>query len=77
MSDILHEIRTRIEAAMPDAQVEVLGGGGHFTIEVVSSQFEGVRTLQRKRMVYKTITDLMDGANAPVHAVDKLETRTP
>lgn len=73
----LDAIRTRILQAIPGAAVEVDGGGGHFVISVVSEQFEGKRTLQRKRMVYSAITDLMDGHDAPVHAVDRLETRTP
>lgn len=75
--DILHEIRTRIEAALPGADIFVTGGGGHFSIEVTSPLFEGKRTLERKRMVYGAIADLMAGDHAPLHAVDRLETRVP
>ena len=75
--DILREIKTRIEAALPGARVSVSGGGGHFEIDVVSERFEGQRTLARKRMVYSAIKELMDGDYAPLHAVDTLLTRTP
>ncbi len=75
--NIIEEIRNRILAAIPGAEVEVDGGGGHYVIDVTSSVFEGKRTLEKKRLVYSAIKDLMAGDNAPVHAVDRLETRTP
>ncbi|MEL6178827.1 MAG: BolA family protein [Myxococcota bacterium] len=76
-SETLLEIRTRVEAAIPGAKVNVQGGGGHYMIHVVSELFEGKRTLQRHRMVYSAIADLMKGDDAPVHAVDKLDTQVP
>jgi acid stress-induced BolA-like protein IbaG/YrbA len=75
--DTLEDIHRRVTAALPDAQVHATGGGGHFSISVVSSQFEGLRTLARKRLVYGAITELMTGADAPIHAVDRLDTSTP
>jgi acid stress-induced BolA-like protein IbaG/YrbA len=75
--ETLGALRASIEAALPGAQVEVVGSGGHFEIRVASSAFAGKSTLARQRMVYSAITPLMRGANAPVHAVDKLETLLP
>ncbi len=74
---MLDEIKSKILEAIPDAIVQVDGGGGHFTIEVTSTAFEGKNTLQRQRMVYKAIWDLMAGDNAPLHAVDSLVCKTP
>ena len=74
---MLDEIKAKILEALPDAVVTVDGGGGHFTIEVTSAQFEGKNTLQRQRMVYKAIWDLMAGDNAPLHAVDSMVCKTP
>ena len=74
---MLEDIKNKILEAIPDAVVSVDGGGGHFTIEVTSAQFERKRTLQRQRMVYKAIWDLMAGDNAPLHAVDSLVCKTP
>lgn len=74
---ITDQIQARIEAALPGAQVEAAGGGGHFTISVVSEAFEGLNTLKKQRLVYSAIKDLMAGDSAPLHAVDSLITRTP
>ena len=74
---MLDEIKAKILEALPDATVIVDGGGGHFTIEVVSSEFEGKNTLQRQRIVYKAIWELMAGDNAPLHAVDSMVCKTP
>ena len=63
--------------ALPDAEIEVSGGGGHFAIRVVSPEFEGKNTLAKQRLVYGAIAHLMKGDEAPVHAVDRLETLVP
>ena len=70
-------IRQAIEGALPGAEVEVRGGGGHFEIRVVSAAFEGKKSLEKQRLVYGAIGHLMKGDDAPVHAVDRLETVTP
>lgn len=70
-------VRDAILVAIPDAQVKVEGGGGHFTIEVVSPVFEGKRMLESQRLVLGAIKHLMAGDLAPVHAVDSIKTRVP
>ncbi|MEZ4270921.1 MAG: BolA family protein [Myxococcota bacterium] len=75
--DTCAAIRTAITAALPDAEIKVSGNGGHFAIEVVSAAFAQKNTLAKQRLVYAAITPLMSGPNAPVHAVDSLQTRTP
>ena len=62
---------------MPDAKVEVSGGGGHYTIVVVSTAFAGKSMLESQRLVLGAIKHLINGASPPVHAVDSLVTRTP
>jgi len=74
MTDVCAAIKESIENALPDAAVEVSGGGGHFTIEVTSSAFEGKNRVQTQRLVYSAIAHLMKGDAAPVHAVDRLIT---
>ena len=74
---MIEQIEQAILTAIPDAQVQVSGGGGHFTIEVVSSVFEGKNIVQQQRIVYKAIWDLMKGDNAPLHAVDKMTCKIP
>lgn len=48
--------------------------GSHISIEVVSSQFEGKRPVQRQQLVYKAIWQELQG---PVHAVDSMVCKTP
>lgn len=74
---IIDAIHDAIVAAIPDAVVKVDGGGGHFTIDVVSAQFDGKSMVAKQRLVYRAIAPLMAGDRAPVHAVDKLTTRLP
>ncbi len=79
MSDagsIIEQVRTSIEKAIPDAHVDVDGGGGHYTIDVMSPVFEGKNRVQSQRLVLSAIAHLMKGDGAPVHAVDSLRTRT-
>jgi acid stress-induced BolA-like protein IbaG/YrbA len=78
MSDIRAAIRSAILEKIPDASVQVdAGSGGHFTIAVVSPVFSGKNMVESQRLVYGAIAHLMKGDGAPVHAVDKLTTKTP
>jgi acid stress-induced BolA-like protein IbaG/YrbA len=68
-------IRQAILAKIEGAKVDVDGGGGHYSIVVVSPIFEGKSMLDSQRMVYAAITHLLAGDRPPVHAVDSLKTR--
>lgn len=70
-------IRDGIKAKIPDAVVEVGGGGGHFNIVVVSTVFAGKSLLESQRLVLGAIKHLINGAAPPVHAVDSLVTKVP
>lgn len=74
---VIAAVKEAIEAAIPAAVATVTGGGGHFTIEVVSAAFAGKGMLESQRLVYSAIAHLMKGDAPPVHAVDSLKTRTP
>lgn len=76
--DVGAALRAAIVAALPDARVQVAASSpGHFEIEVVSPAFAGKSMLQQQQLVYGAIKDLMAGDGAPVHAVDRLRTKTP
>lgn len=75
--DVVTALREAIEGQIPSSKADVSGGGGHFTIEVVSPAFAGLGMLESQRLVYSAIAHLMKGDLAPVHAVDKLKTRVP
>lgn len=74
MSTTNEAIVSAIKAKIEDAQVEVSGDGRHFNLSVASSQFDGLGTLQRHRLVLSSIKELMKGESAPVHAIDSLKT---
>ena len=48
-------------------------GGGHFSVRVTSSRFRGHSTLQRHRLVYQAVDDMMPGE---IHALS-IKARTP
>jgi acid stress-induced BolA-like protein IbaG/YrbA len=73
--NVVDALREAIEAKIPSSRANVSGGGGHYTIEVVSATFQGLGMLDSQRLVYSAIAHLMQGDLAPVHAVDKLTTR--
>lgn len=77
VGSIEEAISSSIKDKLPDAVVEVSGGGGHWRIGVVSTAFAGKSMLEQQRLVLGAIKHLINGANPPVHAVDSLTTKTP
>jgi len=76
-SDVASRIKAAIETAIDDAVVDVkTGSHGHFEIDVTSAAFAGQSMVKQQQLVYAAIKDLMAGDNAPVHAVDRLRTKT-
>jgi stress-induced morphogen len=63
------ELKERIEAALPGAEVSVedlTGGGDHFRAEVVSDRFAGLSRIEQHRLVYDVFGDDVGG---PIHAL--------
>lgn len=72
-------LRERISAALQPLSLEIddeshlhaghpgaRSGRGHFRVKIVASQFENLRQLQRHRLVYEAVGDLME---SDVHAL--------
>jgi len=68
----VRQIRTRLESAFDPARVSVRddsashaghpgarGGAGHYAVRIESQAFRGRSRLQRHRMVYEALADLM------------------
>jgi stress-induced morphogen len=71
-------LRDAVLAAIPDAQVTATANSpGHFELAVVSPVFAGKSMVQQQQVVYGAIKELMAGDQAPVHAIDRLRTKTP
>jgi stress-induced morphogen len=76
--DVPERIEAAIQAALPDAQVQVnAGGAAHYELAVTSAAFAGKSMVQQHQLVYRAITPLMAGDAPPVHAIDRLVTRVP
>jgi BolA protein len=72
MRPTLDEIRARLEAGFPQAEIGLAddshlhaghagsaGGAGHYSVRIVSAAFEGRPTLARHRLVYDSVKDWM------------------
>ncbi|MEN9315811.1 MAG: transcriptional regulator BolA [Pseudomonadota bacterium] len=86
MRPSVEEIRARLEAAFPDATIDLRdeshlhaghagarGGAGHYAVTIVSAAFDGLRTVARHRLVYDPVRDWMPHR---IHALS-IEARTP
>jgi stress-induced morphogen len=75
---VLQAIESAVTGALPaGTKCVATGGDGHYTIEVVSSVFAGKSMLESQRLVYRALGPLLAGEAPPIHAVDKLITKTP
>ncbi|MCW8828022.1 MAG: BolA family transcriptional regulator [Gammaproteobacteria bacterium] len=84
MSDREQMIRERLETVFSPTLLEIIDeshkhaghagarGGGHFVAHIVSDAFTGKSTIQRHRMVFDAVAELM---NTEIHALNiKAET---
>jgi acid stress-induced BolA-like protein IbaG/YrbA len=71
------QVEEMIKAEIPDAQVQVqdlTGGGDHYQVTVVSSQFEGRALVQQHQLIYGALRQAM--SSEAIHAL-ALKTYTP
>ena len=54
------------ESALHSGHVGAAAGGGHFRLTVVAGAFAGLGRVERHRLVYHLLSDLMPGA---IHAL--------
>jgi len=60
----IEEIRRRVAAALPGAEITIrdtVGDGDHLEMIVTSEAFAGRGTLERHRLVYAPLKDLLGG----------------
>jgi len=75
---LVDDLHDAIADALAGAEIQVTAtGAGHFEIRVTSESFAGQSRVAQQQAVYAAIAPLMKGDAAPVHAIDKLETRVP
>lgn len=78
-------LRERLEQAFAPQRLELIddshkhaghagaAGGGHFTVRIVASAFAGKSLVQRHRLVYNAVADMM---GSDVHALS-IDARAP
>ena len=70
--DRVTAIRSKLEQALAPERLEITddshlhaghagaaGGAGHFTVHIVSSRFRERTTIERHRLVYQAVSDMM------------------
>jgi BolA protein len=75
----IDRIRQRLEQSLAPAALELsddsalhaghpgaASGGGHYSVKIVSSCFEGLRLVMRHRLVYDSVHDMM---HTEIHAL--------
>lgn len=67
------ELALADESAMHAGHAGAASGGGHYRLRIVSPRFAGVARIARHRLVYDSLSDLMQGA---IHAL-AIEALTP
>ncbi len=70
------DIIQRIKEQLPTAEVkayDMTGGGDHWQLTIVASEFSGLSLVEQHQLVYKTLGEWMHG---PIHAL-ALTTKTP
>ncbi|MEO0821389.1 MAG: BolA family transcriptional regulator [Pseudomonadota bacterium] len=73
------EIERLITEAFPTATVEIrdlAGDGNHYAATVVAEEFRGKNRVQQQRMVNQALKSILEGADAPLHAL-ALQTSAP
>ncbi|MFB2767740.1 BolA family protein [Pelatocladus sp. BLCC-F211] len=71
------QIEEMIKAELPDAQIQVqdlTGGGDHYQVTVVSSQFADKGLVQQHQLIYRALGQAM--SSEAIHAL-ALKTYTP
>jgi acid stress-induced BolA-like protein IbaG/YrbA len=70
-------VTAMIKAGLPDAEVQVqdlTGGGDHYQVTVVSTEFEGKSLIKQHQLVYGAVQQAM--SSEAIHALS-LKTYTP
>ena len=86
MSNRIEQIREKLTAALSPVSLKIeddshlhaghagaRGGGGHYTVHIVSTAFEGKAPLARHRQVYDALDDMMQ---KEIHALS-IKASTP
>ena len=66
------EIERLIRETFPNAKIEIrdlAGDNNHFAATVVDEAFRGKNRVQQQHMVNAALSEILDGPDAPLHAL--------
>ena len=82
----LEKLRSRLQAALAPEELEIIdetakhaghagaaSGGGHYLLHIVADAFEGKSPIQRHRLVFDAVGDMM---HTDIHALS-IQAKTP
>jgi len=68
------EIKNLLIVAIPEAEIEVEGGGGKYVVSAVSDIFENLNAVQRQQAIYSVLNNYI--SSGEIHAVSmRLQTK--
>ena len=71
------EIEDLLRETFPNAEISVQGEDGvHMAAMVIDESFRGKNRVQQQRMVNQALKSILEGPNAPLHAL-ALQTSAP
>ena len=86
MTDRVEAIREKLQVALSPDQLDIIDeshlhaghagardGKGHFNVSIISDQFAGKSLINRHKMVYEALADLME---TDIHALS-IKAKTP
>lgn len=65
-----NDISSLLQAALPDARIDVRGDGGKFEVDIVSPVFEGLNRVKRQQTVYRILNEHI--SSGAIHAVSMI-----
>ena len=73
------KIENLLQDAFPGSKIEIqdlAGDNNHFAATIVAEEFRGKNRVQQQRMVNQALKSILDGPDAPLHAL-ALQTSAP
>lgn len=61
------EIKALLQAAIPDAEIQVSGESGKYAVTVVTDRFDGMRPVAKQQLVYAPVNEQI--ASGAIHAL--------
>lgn len=62
------DVKALLDTGLPNCEIRVSGGNGHFDIVAIGDQFGGLNAVRRQQVVYAALGDAISSGR--IHAVN-------